>query len=374
MGDQQDSKAHGDQRTDGDHLHGAFTTGGRQLNALAVVDGGAGQLINILDMDTVISLDIGTITIGISEDIEGLGAFTCSDGNGGGQGVIAVGCLDFLQVVGAFFQTENDQLTVELRNHQVVLLGCVIRAKISFQMFFVLNSGGQLIFAFDIVNVSAQAVEHIDTFDIGGNNIDGLGASFIAVEAELGACQIHTGGAVVLQNTDTVNFGFGLIGGAGAGFVLTGPGSRCAVDQVGTGAAANCSVGLNGSVVSNFNGGRRGTLGSIIVLILNILSPPSNAELSAGIPYISARQHKESGNVLLPRKGISTRAVNDQHHAKPPLIIGNQLCTSEAKIFSRFIVSLRAQYMFLRYQNSLPSHKCFRCCQKDLHNNISPEV
>ena len=72
-------------------------------------------------MDTIFFLNICNITVIISKNAERTYIRTCFKLNGLSQRIIAVGSFYLFQEVSAFLETQDSQLTVFLRNNQVVL-------------------------------------------------------------------------------------------------------------------------------------------------------------------------------------------------------------------------------------------------------------
>ena len=259
MGDQEHCKAKSHQSADRNQPEGAFTAGGGQHNALAVVNNGVGQVVADLVVNAIGLLNISNIAILVSKDDKGTDILTCLELNGLRQGVIACRCLDLLQVVGAFLQAQDSQLTVFLRNNQVVLVNLVamLVLKVFLQISFIQLTGGLLHNTADIFGGGAIAIENIHTADVGGDHKDGLLAVCIFVNAELSACQVLTGSKVVLQQTDAVNIGHNLFGLGGNGLMLAGPGSVSLVVAVAMGSVANSSGGFyNRSVDDLYGNGR----------------------------------------------------------------------------------------------------------------------
>ena len=85
----------------------------------------------MLRLVTSCGLCIHNIAVGVSDDEEAVVGIADSNRRGSGQLIIAIGSRSFLQIVVSGFQTQNDQLTVDLRSDNVLL--CCI-TQIGFQI------------------------------------------------------------------------------------------------------------------------------------------------------------------------------------------------------------------------------------------------
>ena len=193
MGDQEHSKADGQQCADGNQPNGTIAAGRGQLNTLTVVDNGMGDLIVLFGKITGCGLDIVNLAVLISKHGKQFCILLVQDkGNCGRECIIAIGSLGFQNIIGSLCKTQNHNLTVFRSDHQVVLLagGCVIVAQVSGKIFLVDITGG--IHFGTGENFLAQAIHNVNTFNVGGDNVHRVLAFCIAINTEFCICQVAT--------------------------------------------------------------------------------------------------------------------------------------------------------------------------------------
>ena len=99
---------------------------------------------------------------------------------------------------------------------------------------------------------STLTVNDINTFYVGRNYVNRLGAFLVAVNTEYCACKVLSGSAVILEQSDTVNVGNNLVGGIGAGFVIALPGSVSFIKTVSVGSSTDSSACFNNCGIGDF--------------------------------------------------------------------------------------------------------------------------
>ena len=196
------------------------------------------------------SLRIHSIAVGVSDHKEAVVGLTNSNHCGSGQLIITIGSRSFLQVVVAGFQTQNDQLTVDLGSDNIFLGGCEIGTQIGFQVCFILAAGSISVLTADI---GVQVIQNVNALDVGGDHIYRLRACLVAVHLEYCTGQMHIGIGINLFQTQCI-----YSGGSGAGFIraiggIGSPAQVCGVPQVVALSATDCSTGFHRCVVLNDN-------------------------------------------------------------------------------------------------------------------------
>ena len=125
-------------------------------------------------------------------------------------------------------------LIIFRNQHRILIL------QIFLQICLILLAGSLLLDATDFFGNRIQTIDNIHTLDIGRNHIYGFGARFILKHTELSTGKIFASIDIVLEQANTVNVGYNLIGRSGKRFVLTCPRSVSLIETVAVGGIPNC--------------------------------------------------------------------------------------------------------------------------------------